>query len=66
MGYSRYDDTVLEDHEMPLLSRDPSRGAYRPMPGEYDNEEEEPEDRIRYGRLPQRVPRRYKTIKRVE
>ncbi|EKM75500.1 hypothetical protein AGABI1DRAFT_64444 [Agaricus bisporus var. burnettii JB137-S8] len=41
------------------------------MPGgdydhENENEEEEPEARIRYGRLPQRVPRRYKTIKRVE
>ena len=31
------------------------------MPGRYD-----PMDNIRYGRIPQRVPRRYKTLKRIE
>jgi chitin synthase len=34
-----------------------------PMPGGYEDEET---NNIRYGKIPQRVPRRYKTIKRVE
>ncbi|KZV65081.1 glycosyltransferase family 2 protein [Peniophora sp. CONT] len=33
------------------------------MPGGYNDEED---TNIRYGRIPQRVPRRYKTIKKVE
>ena len=50
-----------------------------PMPGSYEDngsstilgEEDEGENHgahinIRYGRIPQRVPRRYKTLKRVE
>lgn len=49
-----------------------------PMPGTYDDDtgsfvnvpppqqEEEENYHIRYGRIPQRVPRRYKTLKRVE
>ncbi|TFY80015.1 hypothetical protein EWM64_g4002 [Hericium alpestre] len=39
------------------------------MPGGYDyanQDEQEQESNIRYGRIPQRVPRRHKTIKRVE
>ncbi|TFK68451.1 glycosyltransferase family 2 protein [Pluteus cervinus] len=38
------------------------------MPGQYDEDEtiSMPETNIRYGRIPQRVPRRYKTIKKVE
>ncbi|KAF9448778.1 glycosyltransferase family 2 protein [Macrolepiota fuliginosa MF-IS2] len=55
--------------DIPLLRRDPSGGAYAPMPGNYGNEDyndDSPEVNIRYGRIPQRVPRRYKTIKKVE
>jgi len=38
------------------------------MPGEYDpvTGDDRSESNIRYGRIPQRVPRRYKTIKKVE
>ena len=38
------------------------------MPGEYDppTGDNQSESNIRYGRIPQRVPRRYKTIKKVE
>ncbi|KII90552.1 glycosyltransferase family 2 protein [Plicaturopsis crispa FD-325 SS-3] len=37
------------------------------MPGEYDEAgDDRSETNIRYGRIPQRVPRRYKTIKKVE
>lgn len=64
--------------DMPLLRRDGSRasgmgGGFRaggsgmsmpmPVPGAY---EDAGESNIRYGRIPQRVPRRYKTIKKVE
>ncbi|KZV76332.1 glycosyltransferase family 2 protein [Peniophora sp. CONT] len=35
-----------------------------PMPGDYSTDGQE--TNIRYGRIPQRVPRRYKTIKKVE
>ena len=39
-----------------------------PIPGGYDpvKDEDMEESNIRYGRIPQRVPRRYKTIKKVE
>lgn len=40
-----------------------------PMPGGYEpamTEDDQTDSNIRYGRIPQRVPRRYKTIKRVE
>ena len=39
------------------------------MPGGYDDAatpDDRSESNIRYGRIPQRVPRRYKTIKKVE
>jgi chitin synthase len=38
------------------------------MPGGYDpaGDEGEGVNNIRYGRIPQRVPRRYKTMKKVE
>jgi chitin synthase len=37
------------------------------MPGSYEASQEEQEEptNIRYGRIPQRVPRRYKTMKKV-
>lgn len=37
----------------------------QPVPDDH-SDEEGPGSNIRYGRIPQRVPRRYKTIKRVE
>jgi chitin synthase len=59
-----------DDHgDMPLLRRDPSShsGFNMPVPGDYIPEEDGSiNNNIRYGRIPQRVPRRYKTIKRVE
>ncbi|KAI0698106.1 glycosyltransferase family 2 protein [Cytidiella melzeri] len=66
--YTLADEPV--DHfdagDMPLLNRNPS-GMAMPIPGGYDTEKEEDQDsNIRYGRIPQRVPRRYKTIKKVE
>jgi len=40
------------------------------IPGSYDDEEDDTQDElstnIRYGRIPQRVPRRYKTVKKFE
>jgi chitin synthase len=64
--YPYRDDDHENDHDIdtgdiPLLRRDTSNSSL-PMPGSYD---EEPTN-IRYGRIPQRIQRRYKTIKRVE
>lgn len=57
-----------EDGDFPLLQREnPSRPI--PMPGGYAEVasiDDQPESNIRYGRIPQRVPRRYKTLKKVE
>lgn len=77
--FSAYDD---HDHDpnnnedlgdIPLLQRDSN--AFAPslhvpgVPGGYE-ESVAPQDdesvNIRYGAIPQRVPRRYKTMKRVE
>ncbi|KAL1946121.1 hypothetical protein VTO73DRAFT_15248 [Trametes versicolor] len=54
--------------DIPLLRRDGPTGGAMPMPGEYDpvESDDKSENNIRYGRIPQRVPRRYKTIKKVE
>lgn len=41
----------------------PIPGAYS---GNWDNDEGVDGNNIRYGRIPQRVPRRYKTVKKVE
>ncbi|KAJ7747757.1 glycosyltransferase family 2 protein [Mycena metata] len=73
-AYSLADDGPVEpgedDHgDMPLLRRDHSShsGFNMPVPGDYIPEEDGSiNNNIRYGRIPQRVPRRYKTIKRVE
>ncbi|KIM36553.1 glycosyltransferase family 2 protein [Hebeloma cylindrosporum] len=59
---------------MPLLRRDPSSiSSLRRVPGGYEDDgdgaataDNQSENNIRYGRIPQRVPRRYKTIKKVE
>ncbi|KAG2124618.1 glycosyltransferase family 2 protein [Suillus clintonianus] len=55
-----HEDNDLGD--MPLLRRN---GA-APMPGGYQDTDDRSETNIRYGHIPQRVPRRYKTIKKVE
>jgi len=60
----------LEDAgDYPLLRRDRSHASSNmPIPGEYEPVagDDRSESNIRYGRIPQRVPRRYKTIKKVE
>lgn len=76
-GYDLHEG--MEDPEdtgdIPLLRRDPSSMSSIPHPpGAYDDDEgdrgtiadDRSENNIRYGRIPQRVPRRYKTIKKVE
>ncbi|GJJ15340.1 hypothetical protein Clacol_009616, partial [Clathrus columnatus] len=55
-------------HDIPLLrphTVTPSPSGYDPALHDQEHDEEE-EVNIRYGRIPQRVPRRNKTIKRVE
>ncbi|OBZ71085.1 Chitin synthase 4 [Grifola frondosa] len=63
-------DADLQDTgDIPLLRRDGDNLApSMPMPGEYEPvaSDDRSESNIRYGRIPQRVPRRYKTIKKVE
>ncbi|KAF8516437.1 glycosyltransferase family 2 protein [Hysterangium stoloniferum] len=58
------------NHDIPLLHRESSAGAPSlHVPGGFEQastEESEEPTNIRYGRIPQRVPRRYKTIKKVE
>lgn len=56
-------------HDFPLLrphTVTPSPGYERAPQDEPTEEEEEEEVNIRYGRIPQRVARRNKTIKRVQ
>ena len=69
-------DELGDTGDIPLLRRDgPTGGSMgmgmgmgMPIPGEYDpvESDDRSESNIRYGRIPQRVPRRYKTIKKVE
>ncbi|KAI0369434.1 glycosyltransferase family 2 protein [Pilatotrama ljubarskyi] len=59
----------MDTGDIPLLRRDgPTGVGPTPMPGEYEpvDSDDRSENNIRYGRIPQRVPRRYKTIKKVE
>lgn len=65
-----YEMVEREDNDlgdMPLLQRN-SHYAAAPVPGSYDEatSDARSETNIRYGRIPQRVPRRYKTIKKIE
>lgn len=66
--YGDLHEDLNDGGDMPLLRRDnggrPSVSF--PMPGGYNDDEAMAETNIRYGRIPQRVPRRYKTIKKVE
>ncbi|KAJ8521700.1 hypothetical protein ONZ45_g1634 [Pleurotus djamor] len=70
--YELHDDDGGDTGDIPLLRRDPSytSGINMPVPGGYGDDSATADDRsevnIRYGRIPQRVPRRYKTIKKVE
>ena len=60
--------------DIPLLQRESSPGGTSlrtRVPGSYEPSLHEEQDEatntnIRYGRIPQRVPRRYKTMKKVE
>ncbi|KAL0960546.1 hypothetical protein HGRIS_005585 [Hohenbuehelia grisea] len=69
-----YDDEHegIDTGDIPLLRRDASSGSgvHMPIPGGYGQDDPMDDARsdnnIRYGRIPQRVPRRYKTIKKVE
>ena len=72
--YDQPDDQDMDTGDMPLLRRDPSSvSSLRRVPGGYEDDgdgaatpDNQSENNIRYGRIPQRVPRRYKTIKKVE
>jgi len=71
VGYDLHDDSGDDPGDIPLLRRDGSRGSAYSMPhvpGGYDESvaDNRSETNIRYGRIPQRVPRRYKTVKKVE
>ncbi|KAI0318366.1 glycosyltransferase family 2 protein [Amylostereum chailletii] len=72
-SYDLNDDHDLGDAgDLPLLRAPSQRSQYSDsakMPGDYNsvpNDDGEQDTNIRYGRIPQRVPRRYKTIKKVE
>jgi chitin synthase len=75
VGYDLHDDQPEDQDtgDIPLLrKRGGSQSTHfsipRPVPGGYDDvtPDDRSENNIRYGRIPQRVPRRYKTIKKVE
>jgi chitin synthase len=71
-SYQLEDEGVAPHDELgdiPLLRRDSAAsgpGTSMPMPGAYAASDAQSEANIHYGRIPQRVPRRYKTMKRVE
>ena len=72
-GYDLHDDPNddnIDTGDIPLLRRDKSTASSTMvgMPGDYDpvTPDDRSESNIRYGRIPQRVPRLYKTIKRIE
>ncbi|PCH40454.1 glycosyltransferase family 2 protein [Wolfiporia cocos MD-104 SS10] len=68
--HEEQDDGDLDDTgDYPLLRRGISGGSSNlPISGDYAPvaSDDRSESNIRYGRIPQRVPRRYKTIKKVE
>lgn len=68
--YEPHEEHELDDGDMPLLNH-PSSQSKLSVPDRYDDGDDasslgESENNVRYGRIPQRVPRRYKTLKRVE
>ncbi len=68
-----YDHEEHEDTgESPLLRRHPSEMSFVHIP-KFEEGENAPvfddarsDTNVRFGRIPQRVPRRYKTLKKVE
>ena len=76
-GPSSYNQGYHDEREfsgdIPLLRSSASLlGTPEPphMPGALDDDDDDAQDEhstnIRYGRIPQRVPRRYKTVKKFE
>ena len=70
--YHDPDNGLGDETDSPLL-RAPSARSQESlsmsmhMPGQYNAQlDEDAGNNIRYGRIPQRVPRRYKTLKRIE
>ncbi|KAH0832244.1 glycosyltransferase family 2 protein [Lanmaoa asiatica] len=67
-SYNDHEDE-MDAGDMPLLQRESPYprttipGGYEDLP---DADDAQLETNIRYGRIPQRVPRRYKTLKKVE
>jgi len=68
--HEEHDDTG----ESPLLRRHPSEMSFVHIPRKFEEDENAPiitddarsDTNVRFGRIPQRVPRRYKTLKKVE
>ncbi|KAI0298178.1 glycosyltransferase family 2 protein [Multifurca ochricompacta] len=69
-SYDDLDHDLGDAGDLPLLRAPSARSqeSFAPsMPGQYDPSlNEDANNNIRYGRIPQRVPRRHKTLKRVE
>lgn len=61
-----YDDEEARYSTPGVVGQGHVPGEYGYSAGNADEYGDEPENYIRYGRIPQRVPRRLKTIKRVE
>lgn len=61
-----YDDEEARYSTPGVVGQGHVPGEYGYSAGNVDEYGDEPENYIRYGRIPQRVPRRLKTIKRVE
>jgi len=62
---------MVEHEDLGDISLLQRNGSYAPLPtqggyAEASANEDRSETNIRYGRITQRVPRRYKTIKKVE
>ncbi|KAG6896012.1 hypothetical protein C0992_010912 [Termitomyces sp. T32_za158] len=65
LPYGTYRTPYAQDpSDIPLLRRDASQHSFVHV--DADDDDDESVNIIRYGRIPQRVPRRYKTIKKVE
>ena len=70
--YDAHEDYDPDSGNIPLLNRPSSQARLR-IPSQLDEEDDSPsvvddnrsESNVRYGRIPQRVPRRYKTLKKV-
>ena len=68
--YHDQDNELGDEGDLPLL-RAPSARSQESlsmhMPGQYISQlDEDAGNNIRFGRIPQRVPHRYKTLKRIE